>query len=55
VLAEGVESSEHFAILKDCGCDLMQGYYFSRPIPYEELCQYLAASESIQEQAEPMV
>ncbi len=30
VLAEGVESSEHFAILKDCGCDLMQGYYFSR-------------------------
>ncbi|PME63195.1 histidine kinase [Vibrio lentus] len=42
VLAEGVESNEHFAILKACGCDLMQGYYFSRPIPYDELCEYLA-------------
>ncbi|MFA0037378.1 EAL domain-containing protein [Vibrio sp. 10N.261.52.A1] len=55
VLAEGVESSEHFAILKACGCDLMQGYYFSRPIPYEELCEYLTPSESIQDQPEPMV
>ncbi|WP_261887101.1 bifunctional diguanylate cyclase/phosphodiesterase [Vibrio pomeroyi] len=42
VLAEGVESNEHFSILKACGCDLMQGYYFSRPIPYDELCEYLA-------------
>lgn len=41
VLAEGVETREHFDVLKACHCDLMQGYYFSRPIPYEELSQYL--------------
>ena len=55
VLAEGVESSEQFAILKACGCDLMQGYYFSRPIPYEELCEYLAPTDTNQKQLEPMV
>ncbi|MCZ8499846.1 EAL domain-containing protein [Vibrio lentus] len=41
VLAEGVESSRHFSILKACGCDLIRGYYFSRPIPYEELALHL--------------
>ncbi|MEZ9715201.1 putative bifunctional diguanylate cyclase/phosphodiesterase [Vibrio cyclitrophicus] len=44
VLAEGVESNEHFSILKACECDLMQGYYFSRPIPYDQLCQFLATT-----------
>lgn len=41
VLAEGVESNEHFSILKECQCDLMQGYYFSKPISSEELSAYL--------------
>ncbi|MEL0609820.1 putative bifunctional diguanylate cyclase/phosphodiesterase [Vibrio echinoideorum] len=44
VLAEGVESNEHFSILKVCGCDLMQGYYFSRPIPYDQLCKFLTTT-----------
>ncbi len=43
VLAEGVESNEHFSILKVCGCDLMQGYYC--PIPYDELCEYLTPTQ----------
>ncbi|MEZ8066070.1 EAL domain-containing protein [Vibrio sp. 10N.222.54.F12] len=46
VLAEGVETNEHFAILKACGCDLMQGYYFSRPIPYDELYEYLTPTQA---------
>ncbi|MEZ9276384.1 EAL domain-containing protein, partial [Vibrio sp. 10N.222.51.C8] len=50
VLAEGVESNEHFAILKACGCDLMQGYYFSRPIPYYELATHL--NKKVTEHAE---
>ncbi|MAL98524.1 MAG: GGDEF-domain containing protein [Alteromonadaceae bacterium] len=32
VLAEGVETSEQLQILKHCGCDYFQGYYFSKPI-----------------------
>ena len=31
VMAEGVETEEHLALLKTFGCDLFQGYYFSRP------------------------
>jgi EAL domain-containing protein (putative c-di-GMP-specific phosphodiesterase class I) len=33
VLAEGVETSEQLAQLRKMGCDMAQGYYFSRPIP----------------------
>ncbi len=32
-LAEGVESEEHVELLKSLGCQSVQGYYFSRPMP----------------------
>lgn len=32
VTAEGVETLAHAQILRDCGCNTLQGYYFSRPI-----------------------
>jgi EAL domain-containing protein (putative c-di-GMP-specific phosphodiesterase class I) len=32
-VAEGVEVSEEAAMLRDLGCDLLQGYYFARPSP----------------------
>ena len=37
VAAEGVESEEQAAELKRLGCDQMQGYIFSKPVPAEEL------------------
>lgn len=37
VLAEGVETREQFAALKECGCVNFQGYLFGRPLPIEEL------------------
>lgn len=37
VVAEGIEEAEHVELLKQFGCDLIQGYYFSRPIPAEEI------------------
>jgi PAS domain S-box-containing protein/diguanylate cyclase (GGDEF)-like protein len=33
VVAEGVETAGQLAMLAEHGCDLMQGYYFSRPVP----------------------
>jgi EAL domain-containing protein (putative c-di-GMP-specific phosphodiesterase class I) len=33
VVAEGVEDAEQEQILKDLHCDIMQGFYFSKPIP----------------------
>ena len=33
VVAEGVEDVECLAFLRECGCDLVQGYFISRPLP----------------------
>ena len=35
VVAEGVEDESQLAFLRSQGCDVMQGYYFSRPLPDE--------------------
>ncbi len=35
VIAEGVEKEEQLEALKDMGCDIVQGYYFSPPLPAE--------------------
>ena len=37
VTAEGAESRDHVAILRGCGCRTLQGFYFSRPIPIQQL------------------
>lgn len=35
-LAEGVETEEQFFFLKNAGCEIIQGYYFSKPMPLDE-------------------
>jgi len=41
VVAEGIERSSHMELLKGLGCDLGQGYLFSRPIPAGEAQQMI--------------
>jgi EAL domain-containing protein (putative c-di-GMP-specific phosphodiesterase class I) len=41
VLAEGVETAEQLQILRDAGCDYIQGYYYSQAIPAEEIPRFL--------------
>jgi len=48
VVAEGVETEGQLELLKDAGCDLVQGYYFSRPLPpgeFEKLIEKEMATE----------
>ncbi len=40
-LTEGVETKEHVDFLCKCGCERLQGYYFSKPLPYDELMDIL--------------
>lgn len=44
VVAEGVETEAQLEHLRGLGCDLAQGYHFSRPLPVEELHSYLERS-----------
>jgi EAL domain-containing protein (putative c-di-GMP-specific phosphodiesterase class I) len=41
VCAEGVEDEATWHKLRDLGCDLAQGFWIARPMPAEELMQWL--------------
>ena len=41
LIAEGVESESQLQFLKDEGCRLIQGFYFSKPLSAEKACDYL--------------
>ncbi len=41
VIAEGVEKAEQLSVLRELECDIIQGYYYSRPLPADELTRFL--------------
>ena len=41
VVAEGVETAEQVAVLRELGCRFIQGYYFSRPLPAGEFERFI--------------
>lgn len=40
-VAEGVETKQQLQQLTELGCDFIQGYYFSKPLPCEDIVNYL--------------
>jgi diguanylate cyclase (GGDEF)-like protein len=47
VIAEGVETAEQLHMLRESGCDQVQGFYFSRPIAADELAGMLLARKNM--------
>jgi EAL domain-containing protein (putative c-di-GMP-specific phosphodiesterase class I) len=47
VVAEGVETIEQLLHLRNSGCNLIQGYYFSKPKPKEEISEILSTPFSV--------
>ncbi|HEU0234519.1 MAG TPA: EAL domain-containing protein [Gallionella sp.] len=41
VIAEGVETEEQLAFLRSAGCEEIQGYYYSRPLPEDDFVKFL--------------
>ena len=41
VVAEGVEQESQYLYLKELGCDIIQGYYFSKPLTKEDFLLYM--------------
>jgi len=41
VIAEGVETEEQLACVRDLGCEYAQGYFFSRPLPRDEMANLM--------------
>ena len=56
LIAEGVEVPDQAQRLLDLGCDAIQGYWVSRPLPAEEMAAYLAAfrAEDFQPASQPL-
>ena len=46
VVAEGVETEEQLSYLSELACDLVQGYYYSRPLNAEEFEAFLRNNQS---------
>ena len=51
-LAEGVETEEQFAFLREIGCEKVQGYLFSPPMPFDKAVAY-CYGETAQVKVEP--
>jgi EAL domain-containing protein (putative c-di-GMP-specific phosphodiesterase class I) len=49
VVAEGVETAEQVQLLRESGCDQIQGFYFSRPVPADQFAGMLRARQSIRD------
>lgn len=54
VVAEGVETREQYLVLKAMGCEYVQGYYFSKPVPPEEFDHFLVERKKVSYEVTPI-
>ena len=44
-IAEGVETQDHAVLLKQMGCDMLQGYAFAKPLPPHEFAEFATGGQ----------
>ncbi|MEG1106159.1 MAG: bifunctional diguanylate cyclase/phosphodiesterase [Eubacterium sp.] len=47
IVAEGVEEQEHIDLLRELHCDMVQGYYYAKPMPIKKLTNLLQKQQRI--------
>ncbi|PVE23328.1 hypothetical protein DC522_16460 [Microvirga sp. KLBC 81] len=47
VVAEGVETAAQEALLRELGCDLVQGYHFGRPMPAQDVPKFITSRSKV--------
>jgi EAL domain-containing protein (putative c-di-GMP-specific phosphodiesterase class I) len=47
VIAEGVETQAQFDLLRQSGCDAIQGYLLSKPLPHDQVLPWLKAFQPL--------
>ncbi len=55
VIAEGVETTEQVRALKRLGCDIVQGYFFSRPVPASDFEAFILQRKEVDEAKEDRI
>jgi len=55
VVAEGVETQAQLDFLRKHDCELIQGYFFSRPLPAAELAKFVNVTNKVLEQPENLL
>jgi EAL domain-containing protein (putative c-di-GMP-specific phosphodiesterase class I) len=51
ICAEGVETMQHAEILRDLGCDCLQGYYFAKPMPATDVPGFVSGRSWLEQPA----
>ena len=46
-IAEGVETESQLRTLRKMGCDVIQGYFFSKPVPPEEFVKFIEKEKTL--------
>ena len=50
IIAEGVETKEQVEMLREAGCDMVQGYYYARPMPIPDFRKFLVTFNTEQKE-----
>jgi diguanylate cyclase (GGDEF)-like protein/PAS domain S-box-containing protein len=53
VVAEGVEQAEQLVILENLNCETVQGYYYSKPLSFEEFSEFLKTQKQREQNEQP--